>query len=302
MKFEKCANTKENITDTVVFIDTVNKSSGISKTIISKLNGKNAIQLNQSFRNSTFIIILVLSGRVTVESNLSVTIVDADNILLVAPNSMTKIIDASEDSKMLYIRFSDLISYGNIKNLIQHNFYIYTSSISINISKHEKNKIISIAKLLQNNKIFNSSNIYDAEIINCILKLLLYDIGLIYRNKFSTTKITKRSKELSLKFIESVDLNFKEERNIDFYADQLCITKGHLTRVLRDFTGKSPNTLIEERVVNESCLLLTSTALTVREISLKFNFSDQSSFGKFFKKNTGFSPSEYRRRNDYKPL
>lgn len=302
MKFEKCANTKENITDTVVFIDTVNKSSGISKTIISKLNGKNAIQLNQSFRNSTFIIILVLSGRVTVESNLSVTIVDADNILLVAPNSMTKIIDASEDSKMLYIRFSDLISYGNIKNLIQHNFYIYTSSISINISKHEKNKIISIAKLLQNNKIFNSSNIYDAEIINCILKLLLYDIGLIYRNKFSTTKITKRSKELSLKFIEAVDLNFKEERNIDFYADQLCITKGHLTRVLRDFTGKTPNTLIEERVVNESCLLLTSTALTVSEISLKFNFSDQSSFGKFFKKNTGFSPSEYRRRNDYKPL
>ena len=98
------------------------------------------------------------------------------------------------------------------------------------------------------------------------------------------------------RFLELVQTHYKEQRGLDFYADKLCITAKHLSKVVRQASDKSANDLIDEYVTLEAKALLKSTNMTVEQISEALNFPSQSFFGKYFKRVTGTSPSDYRRK------
>ena len=78
------------------------------------------------------------------------------------------------------------------------------------------------------------------------------------------------------------------------YADQLCITTRYLSSILQDLTGHTPKELIDARCIQEIKMLLRTTNLTMQEIALRLDFPDQSFFSRYFKKNTGMTPAEYR--------
>ena len=100
---------------------------------------------------------------------------------------------------------------------------------------------------------------------------------------------------LSKKFLELVKQNFRKERQLQFYADALCITPRYLSRVVKECTGSSAAEWIERCVVLEARALLKSTNMTIQQISDELNFPSQTFFGKYFKRRVGMSPKEYRR-------
>ena len=89
--------------------------------------------------------------------------------------------------------------------------------------------------------------------------------------------------------------NFKKERSVQFYADKLFVTTGHLTKVLKDVGGKTAGELIDDAVIMEARILLANPSLTITQVADELQFTDQSIFGKFFKKKIGSSPSKYRK-------
>ena len=103
-----------------------------------------------------------------------------------------------------------------------------------------------------------------------------------------------RKQEVMAKFVLAVSENFRTERQVSFYAEKICITPKHLSAVVKDLTGKTASDWIERYVILEAKMLLKSTDLTIQEISNRLNFTNQSFFGKYFKHQTGYSPSEYR--------
>ena len=74
---------------------------------------------------------------------------------------------------------------------------------------------------------------------------------------------------------------------MDFYAAQLNLSAHHLTQIVKLVTGQSVSDFIFEMLFSEARNLLTHSKLSVQEIAATLNFSDQSSFGKFFKRNKG---------------
>ena len=105
---------------------------------------------------------------------------------------------------------------------------------------------------------------------------------------------TIRQEELLEKFIHLVFQHSSTRRDVQFYADQLCITTRYLSSILQDLTGHTPKDLIDSRCIQEIKMLLRTTNLTMQEIALRLNFPDQSFFSRYFKKNTGMTPAEYR--------
>jgi len=91
-----------------------------------------------------------------------------------------------------------------------------------------------------------------------------------------------------------VQTHYKQERGLEFYANQLHLTPKHLAKVIKETTNKAANDWIDEHVVLEAKALLKSTNMTAQQISDELNFSDQSFFGKYFKRHTGVSPREYK--------
>ncbi len=88
--------------------------------------------------------------------------------------------------------------------------------------------------------------------------------------------------------------NVKENKNVSFYANQLCITSQYLSSVLKELSGLTANKWIDEMLLTEAKMQLHFTQNNIQQIANNLNFPDQSSFGKFFKKMTGKSPKAYR--------
>ena len=100
---------------------------------------------------------------------------------------------------------------------------------------------------------------------------------------------------LTKQFLELVKENFRKERQLKFYADELCITPRYLSRVVKECSGSSAADWIERYVVLEARALLKSTSMNIQQISDSLNFPSQTFFGKYFKRRVGMSPKEYRR-------
>jgi len=104
----------------------------------------------------------------------------------------------------------------------------------------------------------------------------------------------KRDK-LVEKFLQCVRENYKERRDIEFYAGKLFLTPKYLSKALKQKSGKTAAEWIEDHVMLEARALLKSTNLTIQQISEELNFPSQSFFGKYFKRIAGLSPKEYQK-------
>ncbi|WP_407426799.1 helix-turn-helix domain-containing protein [Arcticibacter sp.] len=93
-----------------------------------------------------------------------------------------------------------------------------------------------------------------------------------------------------------IDKHFNELRLPKEYADLLYITPNHLNALCNDTLGFSAGELIRKRVMLESKRLLVNLNLSISEIADQLNFSDNSYFSRFFKKYTGTSPEEFRKK------
>lgn len=96
------------------------------------------------------------------------------------------------------------------------------------------------------------------------------------------------------KLKSSIKLHYKEKREISFYSQLLGTNAKKLNQVAKQATGKTVYQLITERLLTESKALLTLTNLTIRQITFELNFDDTSNFGKWFKKQAGLSPQDFR--------
>ncbi|WP_080904084.1 helix-turn-helix domain-containing protein [Parabacteroides sp. Marseille-P3160] len=102
------------------------------------------------------------------------------------------------------------------------------------------------------------------------------------------------SENVSLRFRKLLSRYAKKEHEVSFYASQLNITADHLSKIMRTYSGRSAIKWINHALITEARLLLRKPDMNIQQVSETLNFSDQSVFGKFFKKHTGESPSQYK--------
>ncbi|WP_455632311.1 helix-turn-helix domain-containing protein [Parabacteroides sp.] len=103
-----------------------------------------------------------------------------------------------------------------------------------------------------------------------------------------------RGEELFHKFITCIQTHYLDQKDVAFYANELCISPRYLSTITRQVTGESAKTLIDRHIILETKVLLRTTEMTVQEITNRLNFPSQSYLGRYFKKHTGESPIEYR--------
>lgn len=130
----------------------------------------------------------------------------------------------------------------------------------------------------------------------CLLQSALFEMMDIQSHREEVAEHRKtRKEEIMARFILLVSENFREQRQIGFYSDQLCVSSKHLSSVVKEISGRTAGDWIENYVTVEAKVLLRTTDLPIQEIASRLHFTNQSFFGKYFKHQTGMSPSEYRK-------
>lgn len=104
-----------------------------------------------------------------------------------------------------------------------------------------------------------------------------------------------RIEVLFKQFMESLSMHFTQERSVEFYASELCISPKYLSSVVKQASGKTPIEWITEKVIDEIKHRLCYSQATIKEIAFELNFCNISFFGKYFKSRIGMSPLHYRR-------
>ncbi|MDR0230458.1 MAG: helix-turn-helix domain-containing protein [Flavobacteriaceae bacterium] len=105
-----------------------------------------------------------------------------------------------------------------------------------------------------------------------------------------------RQEELCWKFWDLISKYAKQHRDVAFYANELFVTPYYLSQVSQQFLDYSPKELINRQVVLEIKHYLVNTDLTISQIADILSFADPSYMGRFFKREVGINPIEYRKR------
>lgn len=101
--------------------------------------------------------------------------------------------------------------------------------------------------------------------------------------------------QLYRKFVSDIYQFCDKERQLDFYADRLCISVRYLSEIVRRHGDGTPaKQLISKQLIFKIKTLLSSTDMTVTQIATKLDFPDQSYLSRFFKRYTGYYPTDYR--------
>ena len=100
------------------------------------------------------------------------------------------------------------------------------------------------------------------------------------------------------RFVLAVGQHYRTHREVRFYSDALCISPKYLSTIVKSVSGRTPGEWIESYVTMEAKMLLSTTDLSIQEISSQLNFPNQSFFGKYFRHQTGLAPSAFRKSHD----
>ena len=106
----------------------------------------------------------------------------------------------------------------------------------------------------------------------------------------------KQSNRYVDEFIQLVNIHYPDNRSVDFYAEQLHITPGHLNDLVKKHTGISAKQHILNRTMLEAKRLLTYTSMTIDEIADRLNYGSTNYFVRAFGKSTDMTPLRFRKK------
>jgi AraC-like DNA-binding protein len=133
------------------------------------------------------------------------------------------------------------------------------------------------------------------EVINLRSRLVAQLVSREAENKFEDLAVY-RTKPSLFQYHSLVDIHFKEQKSVAFYAGQLNITPNYLNVLCKRHFHVPATFLIQNRVILEAKRLMQASDKSLKEIAFELGFGDLAYFSNFFKSQTGVAPSEYRKQ------
>lgn len=243
---------------------------------------------------------MIDSGSTTLLINSKEYTISSHDFIVLSPLHILQFKKVSPDFSCFVLvvnkRFLDIIpSMEKVFKHLNRSLKLFNYPI-FRLQPNEYSTLENALTLIQC-RIGQVNHLFQIEIIqNAFINFLLEWIN-IYEHSVQKNQSDvdlNRSEQILQSFITLLKNNFKKEHHVSFYAYNLGLTPQYLNLIVKQLTGQTINQFVYEMIYNEASILLNQTKLSIQEISEELNFSDASSFCKFFKKRSGISPLKYR--------
>ena len=246
------------------------------------------------FKIDVTTILIYDKGEVRVSLDMRDYHIKAPAALTILPNSTFCYLDHSEDLEYKAVIMSESFTDNLFQNIDRMhplrdsvlNHPVQEGSEVIFIYNHYVRMLVDLLK--------GSSTNYKLEAVKHLTLAMFYAYSSA-RHALMSERIGRKD-ELYGQFTDLVRRHFRTCRDVNYYAELLCITVKYLSQVVKEQTGRPASEVIEQYVITECKALLSSTTMSIQQIADTLNFPSQSVFGKYFKRATGMSPREYRNR------
>jgi AraC family transcriptional activator of pobA len=130
-----------------------------------------------------------------------------------------------------------------------------------------------------------------------LLALIAVTVARLAASRARTGAITLQPADATVAQLRTlVDEYFRREHQLGFYAEKLGMTVDRLNDHVKRATGVTAGHLIRQRLLTEAKRALVFTTQPIQDIAEELAFSDPSHFARFFRKQTGTTPHEFRDR------
>ena len=229
-------------------------------------------------------IMRLVKGRVRIEINFHEYELNAGDIVMIKEDSYLELHEISEDTEGQAIAYSPE-KYPTNLHLSGKN------TIKITPTEKEWDEII---RLLYT--IYSTARLepYKKDVVEPMVTALVNDILYIAQpeNSYSAASAAE---QLYNRFMDELNTNLSGKKTAKYYAERLCVTPQYLSRIVSQVSGKTVSYWINKATIMKARILLRDTSKTISEISELLGFPNDSFFCRFFKRETGQTPTSYRK-------
>jgi AraC-like DNA-binding protein len=218
----------------------------------------------------------------------------------IAPNQLHTIdsdFKAPQNGWSLMIHPDFFSGFPIATKIRQYGFFEYHTNEALILSEDEEKSIIDLFQSIQSeyNRPIDS---FSQDVLIAQIEYLLALCNRFYTRQFITRK--KPNSDLLSKFDSLIFQYFnnklidKEPPTVKSFAQKINVSPNYLSDMLRSISGKNAQQHIHDKLIEKAKELLSSTNLSVSEISYQLGFEYSQSFSKLFKSKTNISPLAFR--------
>ncbi len=245
------------------------------------------------------IIIFVEKGRCLISVNGKEMVVDDHDILVLFPHYEAKLIEEYEPTEICAIGYYMALQ-ESVTMHIGLSFFVKMMSQARWTMDDDMVPVARAFCTLFEYNMSQGPSAFSSDMAASLFTLFVQTFHNRVKDKlaFDHQTVSVLNRSLWWRFIEQVNIHYKEHHQVAFYAERLCVSPKYLTQIVKRTAHTTPKALIDRRLASESAYLLTRTSQTIQEISIRLGFPDQSYFGRFFKRTFGMSPMAFRLNPD----
>jgi len=198
----------------------------------------------------------------------------------------------------LYIHPDFLWNLPLAKKIKKYEYFNYSVNEALWLTEKEETIIINMMQNIQTEYLANIDN-FSQDIIISVVETLLNYADRFYHRQFLTRKIENhqildRLEDLLTNYFNSTDLLTLGLPSVKFIAQKLNISPNYLSSLLKVLSGRNTQQHIQDKMIETAKEKISTTELSVSEISYALGFEHPQSFSRLFKAKTGFSPLAFR--------
>lgn len=221
-------------------------------------------------------------------------------LITILPQQLVSISEISDDFSMTFFKVDKVMFLDIMSGLgkLTPAFFLYMrKNFYTRLGDNDIKRFLGYCRALD----FRGNNddpVFRNETILHLLRIYYWDHYVAFQKRTSSENyplLNSHKERIAFKFAMLVSEYCGTHRDVAFYADQLCISSIYLTQVIQEVNGQRAREMIADYVVVEIKSLLRNADLDIKDIVRQIGFATQSSLSRFFRRQTGMSPSEYRR-------
>ncbi|MEL6637607.1 MAG: helix-turn-helix domain-containing protein [Bacteroidota bacterium] len=144
---------------------------------------------------------------------------------------------------------------------------------------------------------FQTRDNIQGDMLQMLLKRLIIICTRLAKEQLTFRELDPGQVDTVRQFNVLVDVHFKTKRKVKDYSDLMHKSPKTLSNLFALYNQKSPQQIIQERVVLEAKRLLLFTDKQTQEIAYELGFDDPGYFSRYFKRIAGSSPSDFKEKN-----
>lgn len=250
-------------------------------------------------RRNFYSVIVLTQGELCAQIGEHTYDIKSHSLYFVAANQLHGMQKCSPDARGYHLIFDEEYYLLCLRNQIKLSNFIFFMTTKSPIMSLNKGACTTILPLIEKMELdyCRRSTFKDDLLVKLYLNVFLVEVERLYEFKQDQeTKPQSKAALLVAQFQNLVKQHYLKVRQVSDYAGMLYVTPHYLNDAMREHTGHSASAFINAQVSTAAKALIIQTDLSFAEIAAQLLFSNPSYFGRFFKKQTGFTPLQYRKR------